>query len=263
MDLGLKGKIAFVAAGSKGLGFATASALAADGCRIALNGRRENELHQAAETLRERHQAEVLCVPGDVADPDLPQKMIDQAAEKFGGLDLLFTNSGGLKPGYFEDLKEEDWNKAAQLCLMSHIRLIRAALPWLKKSKSASVLTVTSISVKQPIANLLTSNSLRSATIGLTKSLALQYAPEGIRFNSILPGSTRTDRILQLASARAEKSGGTSGEELEKMGRAMPMGRLAEPEEFGKAAAFLLSPAASYLTGVMLPVDGGSYSGTF
>lgn len=263
MDLGLKDKIALVTAGSKGLGFATAAALAADGCRIALNGRDEAELEKAVGKLRSAYGAEVIGLAGDVSKPEVPQALVDGTVAAFGGLDLLLTNSGGPRPGLFEDLQEEDWQTAMDLCLLSHVRLIKAALPHLKNSSAASVLTVTSISVKQPIANLVLSNSLRNATIGLTKSLALQYASQGIRVNSILPGSTRTDRIRSLAASRAKDSGLSVAEELDRMGKDMPLGRLAEPEEFGRAAAFLLSPAASYLTGVMLPVDGGSYKGTF
>jgi 3-oxoacyl-[acyl-carrier protein] reductase len=145
---------------------------------------------------------------------------------------------------------------------LSHVRLIRAALPALRKSDAASVLTVTSISTKQPITNLILSNSLRLGTVGLTKSLALELGHENIRFNSILPGWTTTERVTDLLDTRARVNHTTIDEEVQKQAAESPLGRMATPEEFAKAAVFLLSPAASYLTGVMLPVDGGMYKAT-
>ncbi len=149
------------------------------------------------------------------------------------------------------------------LSFLSHVRLIRAALPHLRKSQAASVLTITSYSVKQPIPNLILSNSVRMATIGLTKTLALELGGEGIRFNSILPAWTRTERVLELMRFRAERNGTSVEEEIAKQAQQSPLGRMAEPEEFARVAVFLLSPAASYVTGVMLNVDGGMYKGTF
>ena len=146
---------------------------------------------------------------------------------------------------------------------MSHVRLIKAALPYLRKSDAASVLTVTSLSVKQPIANLLLSNSVRMATIGLTKSLALELGRENIRFNSILPGWTETERVTELMTARATANKSTAEEETRKQSEQSALGRLGQPEEFANAAVFLVSPAASFITGVMLNVDGGMYKGTF
>jgi 3-oxoacyl-[acyl-carrier protein] reductase len=263
MDLGLKGKIALVTGSSRGLGFATALELAREGAKVAINGRDEAKLQAAAERIRTETGAEVTALAGDVSQAEIPQALVDGTIRAFGGLDLLVTNSGGPKPGAFESLSETDWQRGVDLCLMLHVRLIRAALPHLKLSTTPAVLTITSISVKQPIANLILSNSVRGATIGLTKSLALDLAPQGIRFNSILPASTDTERMSELLGARAMANGTTPEEELAKATREMPMGRMAKPEEFARAAAFLLSPAASYLTGVMLPVDGGSYKGTF
>lgn len=262
MDLGLKGLSALVTGASRGLGYATAVALAKDGARVAINARDEGRLAAAAERLRAETGADVLALAGDVALPETPQRLVDETVGAFGGLDLLVTNSGGPKPGSFEDLNESDWQRGIDLCLMLHVRLIRAALPFLKQSRAASVLTVTSLSVKQPIANLVLSNSVRGATVGLTKSLALELAPLQIRVNSILPSWTETERIAELLGARAQANGTTLEEEIEKQARELPMGRMARPEEFANAAAFLLSPAASYLTGVMLPVDGGTYKGT-
>jgi 3-oxoacyl-[acyl-carrier protein] reductase len=192
----------------------------------------------------------------------VPEKIIDESVKFLGGLDLLVTNAGGPPAGAFDSFDEATWEKAVNLSFMSHVRLIRAALPHLRKSKAASVLTMTSYSVKQPLPNLVLSNSVRLATIGLTKSLALELGSEGIRFNSILPGTIETDRIRELDSFRAQKNGTTLEQELAIDAQKSVFGRIGQPEEFANAAVFLLSPAASYLTGVMLTVDGGQYKST-
>ncbi len=261
MDLGLQSKIALVTGASRGLGYATARALAAEGCRVAINSTNPERLNKAVETIRDETGAEVIGLPGDVTDPKVPTRLVEQTVAHFGGLDLLVTNAGGPPPGAFESFDEATWQKAIDLSFMSHVRLIRAALPYLRRSEAASVLTITSISVKQPIPNLVLSNSVRAATVGLTKTLALELGSEGIRFNSILPSWTMTERVIQLMEARARQNGTTVEEEIRKQAAATPMGRMGKPEEFANVAVFLLSPAASYLTGVMLPVDGGSYKG--
>jgi 3-oxoacyl-[acyl-carrier protein] reductase len=262
MDLGLKGKRALVSGSSRGLGYATALALAKEGCKVAINGRDENKIKAAAEKMSKETGSQVIGLAGDVSQPDIPEKLIDQAVKAFGGLDILITNAGGPPPGSIDSLDEAAWQKGVDLGLMLHVRLIKAALPHLRKSDSPSVLTVTSMSVKQPIANLLLSNSVRMATIGLTKSLALELGAEKIRFNSILPGWTETERVTELMTARATTNKSTVEEEIKKQSAQSPLGRLGQPEEFANAAAFLVSPAASYITGVMLNVDGGMYKGT-
>ena len=191
MDLRLKDKRALVTGSSRGLGYATALALAKEGCKVAINGRDEAKIKTVAEKISKESGAQVIGLVGDVGLTDVPEKLIQQTVDAFGGLDILITNAGGPPPGSIDSLDEAAWQKGVDLCLMLHVRLIKAALPYLRKSDSASVLTVTSMSVKQPIANLLLSNSIRMATIGLTKSLALDLGKEGIRFNSILPGWKR------------------------------------------------------------------------
>lgn len=262
MDLGLKDKIALVAGSSRGLGYATAFALAKEGCRVAINGRDEARIKSVAEKLGKETGTQVIGLAGDVGLPDVPEKLIRQTVDAFGGLDILVTNAGGPPPGAFESHDEANWQKGIDLSLMSHVRLIRAALPHLRKSSAASVLTVTSYSVKQPIANLVLSNSIRAATVGLTKSLALELGREGIRFNSILPGWTETERVGELMTARATANRTTVEEETRKQSAESPLGRMGRPEEFAAAAVFLVSPKASYVTGVMLNVDGGMYKGT-
>lgn len=262
MDLGLQGKIALLTGASRGLGFATASVLAQEGVKIAINARDEERLSAAGDELAKTG-AEVISLPGDVTDPETPEKLVGATLAVLGGLDLLFTNAGGPPPSRFEEINEETWGDAIELSFMSHVRLIRAALPLLKGSSTPSVLTVTSISIKQPIPNLVLSNSIRAATAGLTKTLALELGPAGIRFNSILPSWTHTERVESLMEDRAARRGTSVDEEIDAQNKQSPLGRMARPEEFARAAAFLLSPASSYLTGVMLPVDGGTYKGLF
>jgi 3-oxoacyl-[acyl-carrier protein] reductase len=262
MDLGLKDKRVLITGSSRGLGYATALVLASEGARVTINGREEARVKSTAQKISTETGAQVIGLVGDVSLVDVPETLIGQTVKEFGGLDILITNAGGPPPGSIDSLDEAAWQKGVDLCLMLHVRLIKSALPHLRKSESASVLTVTSLSVKQPIANLLLSNSIRAATVGLTKSLALELGRDGIRVNSILPGWTETERITELMTARAAANHSTVEEEIRKQSELSPLGRMGRAEEFANAAAFLVSPAASYLTGVMLNVDGGMYKGT-
>ncbi len=262
MDLNLKNKIALVTGASRGLGYATALGLAREGCRVAINSRDEKRVKAAAEAIAKETGAQVSGIAGDVTDANIPGRLIEETVQAFGGLDILVCNAGGPPAGTFESFDEATWQKAIDLSFMSHVRLIKSALPHLKQSKAASVLTVTSYSVKQPIPNLVLSNSIRAATVGLTKTLALELGAAGIRFNSILPAWTDTERVIELMTARSKQNGTTIQEEIAKQSKDSSLGRMGSPEEFANAAVFLVSPAASYITGVMLAVDGGMYKGT-
>lgn len=263
MDLALKNKRAFIAGSSRGLGYATALLLAKEGCTVVLNSRDANKVKAAAETIAQATGVKAYGVAGDVSDASASDALIQFAVESLGGLDILITNAGGPPAGSFEIFDETAWQKAVDTSLMSHVRLIRSALPHLRKSETPSVLTITSYTVKQPMNNLVLSNSVRAATAGLTKSLALELGKDGIRFNSILPGWTLTERVENLMEFRAQNNKTTAEEEKVKQMAEIPLGRMAEPEEFANAAVFLVSPAASYITGVMLNVDGGIVKGLF
>ena len=263
MDLGLKGKTAVVTGASRGLGFATALVLSAEGAKVVINSRNADALKRSAAEIESQTHNPVHYFAGDVTEPAFPEALMGYVKVELGGLDILVTNAGGPPPGKFESFDDEIWRKSVESSFLCHVRLIRSALPLLRVSSAASVLSVTSVSVKQPIENLILSNSIRLATVGLTKSLALELGSENIRFNSILPAWTETERVTQLLTARAQANQTSIDEETMKLVKNSALGRMATPEEFAKTAAFIVSPAASYLTGSMISVDGGFYKGIF
>lgn len=262
MDLQLTDKRILITGASRGLGYATALTLLQEGARVAINSRNEIKLATAAETLRSQTGGSVFAVPADVSVAGAAEQIVSDAALVLNGLDILICNAGGPPLGTFDSLDDTAWQKALDISFMSNVRLIKAALPFLRRAQSPSVLAVTSFTVKQPLPNLILSNSVRLATIGLIKSLALELGGEGIRFNAILPGWTETERVTQLMTARAQASGTTPQQEASQQAKEIPLGRMGQPSEFANAAAFLVSPAASYITGVMLQVDGGVIKGT-
>jgi 3-oxoacyl-[acyl-carrier protein] reductase len=262
MDLQLTKKIVLVTGASKGLGFAAAMQFAREGANIILNSRDEQKLGKAAQIIREATQTQVFPIAGDITLPDTVSTLMKEIQQRFGRLDILVCNAGGPPSGSFESFSDEQWASAINLSFMSHVRLIREALPLLRNADFPSVVTVTSVSVKQPIDHLILSNSVRAATAALTKSLAIELGKENIRFNSILPGWTKTERVQELLAHRVQQNSSSMEEELAKQSSAIPLQRMAEPEEFANALVFLASPAASYITGLMLTVDGGLYKGT-
>lgn len=262
MDLGLTGKVALVTASSRGLGAATALAFAREGARVALCARNRAPLMETCHHIADETGAQVLAVTADVSKAVDVDNLVSTTVDRFGRLDCLVTNAGGPPSGEFLDLSPSEWEAAIQLTLMSVVRLCYAVVPVMRKQGSGSILAITAISVKQPLENLILSNSLRLGVTGLIKSLSNELGRDGIRVNAICPGWTRTARIDELLEARAAKSGLTPAEEASKITSATPLGRMAEPEEFARAAVFLASPAASYITGVSLLVDGGQYKGS-
>jgi 3-oxoacyl-[acyl-carrier protein] reductase len=261
MDLGLRDRVALITASSKGLGRATAFELAREGARVAICARGTAALEETRAELAVTG-ADVLALTADVQRPDAARELVQATVEHFGGLDILAANAGGPPPGGFLTLEESDWQAAIQLTLMSFVRLCYAAIPALRLSDAGSILAFTSVSVKQPLPNLILSNSLRLGVVGAVKSLADELGPEGIRVNAICPGWTRTDRVEQLLADRAQRGGTSPQAEASKIEGSIPLGRMGEPQEFARAAAFLVSPAASYISGVSLLVDGGMYRGT-
>jgi len=263
MDLGLAGRVALVAASTAGLGFATAEQLVLEGARVAICGRTRTAIPSAVERLTCRATAPepVAGFVADVTNAAACRGLVERVVGHFGRLDILVTNAGGPPGGKFATTDPAQYQSAVDLLLMSAVHLIQAALPYLRQSDAASILTITSISLKQPVRGLLLSNVFRPAVAGLTKSLSQELGPEGIRVNSILPGWTATQRVNDIMDYRSRANDTTPQSEREKISAAIPLGRMGEPEEFGRAAAFLVSPAASYITGAMIPVDGGSYGG--
>jgi len=261
MDLQLKGKIALLTGASRGLGYATALVLAQEGASLAICSRNEASVMDAAKKIHDLTGAMVLPIVADVSDHQAANRLVDLTVAKFGGLDILITNAGGPPSGNFTGFDDAVWQSAVETSFLGHVRLIRAALPWLQQSSAPAVLTITSSAVKSPINDLILSNSIRAATAALTKSLSIELGAIGIRFNSILPGWTETDRIKYLLESRAKTNGTTVEDEKRKQSENIPLKRIGQPEEFARAAAFLVSPAASYITGVLLPVDGGAIRG--
>jgi 3-oxoacyl-[acyl-carrier protein] reductase len=259
MDLGLRDKRALVTAASGGLGYATASALAAEGATVAICSRDGERASEAAARIAAETGSTVHAYAADVSRADDLERLFDEAVAALGGLDVLVNNAGGPPPGGFSALDESHWLRGFELTLMSAVRSVRLALPHLTAAADgAAVLTILSSSVKQPIPNLLLSNVYRPGLHGLTKSLAIELAGQGVRVNGIAPGRIDTERVRELDAAMAEKQG-RAVEEVRAAGLGnIPMGRLGRPQEFGRVAAFLCSPAASYVTGHVMIVDGGS-----
>ncbi len=262
MDLGLAGKIAIVAASSKGLGRATALVLAREGALVTVNGRDKERLAETAQTIRDETGGDVIEVVGDLSDAAAAADLVGRTVDQRGGLDILVCNAGGPPPGTFATFPDDQpWLDAINLNLMSTLRLSRAALPHLEARGAGSITNIVSISVKQPIPNLVLSNTARTAVIGMAKSLATEVADKNIRVNSICPGSILTDRIRSISEMRSRETGEDVNSILKAEGDAIPMGRHGTAEEFANVVAFFASPAASYVTGVTVQVDGGSYKG--
>lgn len=261
MDLGLSEKIALVTASSRGLGKAVARRLAEEGAHVAICARGEEELAGTADEIREATGQGVLAIPADVSEPEAPDALVEATLGRFGRLDILVTNAGGPPPGAFLDFTPQEWEEAAQLTLMSAVRLCYAAAPVMKEQASGSILAMTSITVKQPLPNLVLSNSLRLGVTGLMRTLADELAPFGVRVNAICPGWTRTARVDRLLEDRARRAGTSPEEEAQNIAADIPVGRMGTAEEFAAVAAFLVSDAASFVNGVSLLVDGGMYRG--
>jgi 3-oxoacyl-[acyl-carrier protein] reductase len=257
MELGLKNKVALVAAASRGLGRAVAEELAEEGASLILCARGEPVLNETCETIRQKSKVPVIAITADLSVTSDAERVVAQGLERFGHIDILVTNVGGPPAGRFENLSMESWEEATRLLLTSVLDLTRLTLPQMKARGWGRILNITSIAAKQPVANLILSNSLRAAVTGFAKTLASEVAEFGVTVNNILPGYTRTERVEQLAQVTAEREGITPAEVCARWEAEIPMKRLGEPREFAALAAFLVSERASYITGSSIAVDGG------
>jgi len=257
MDLQLKNKVALVAASSRGLGRAVAEELAAEGASLILCSRDTETLNATRDQIAVSTCAPVFAIAGDVNVPNDIARIVTAGQAQFGRIDILVTNAGGPPAGPIESLSRDQWESATRLTLFSAIELIRLVLPAMKERGWGRILNITSISVKQPIDNLVLSNSLRAALTGFARTLANEVAAFGVTVNNILPGYTRTERVQELAQMMAAKEGISAADFQARWEKEIPMGRLGEPHEFAALAAFLVSERASYITGTSIQVDGG------
>lgn len=253
MDLGLTDKVAFVAASSQGLGKAVALELAQEGARVIINGRNKETLEKTKLVIEEQSNTEVLALVGDLSVSSERKQIIDEALKTFGSVDVLVTNTGGPPSGKFETFAEEDWDNAYRTLLGSAVGLIKGFLPGMKKKHWGRIIAISSQAVKQPVNNLILSNSVRASVAGLIKTLSNELAQFNITVNSVLPGYTETDRLKHLIQSNPSFESSAKAE--------IPLGRFGKPEEFAAAVTFLASERSSFITGISLPVDGGWVKG--
>lgn len=258
MELGIRGKVALVAAASKGLGKATALALAEEGCAVAIAARGAADLERAAEEIRQATGATVLAVSADVSRAADCEALISRVVAELGPVEILVNNAGGPPPGTFTDVSDDDWLAAFQLNLMSAVRLTRLVLPEMRARRWGRIINIASLAVKQPIPNLILSNAVRVGVVAMAKTLAGQVAAEGITVNNVCPGYMLTDRVRSLAADRATREGRPVEEILAESQATIPAGRMGRSEELAALIAFLASEKASYITGTTIPVDGGA-----
>ncbi|WP_396624252.1 SDR family oxidoreductase [Luteitalea sp.] len=264
MDLGLTGKVAMVGGASRGLGFAVAKALVAEGAQVSIASRDAARIDAAAEALRAATPgAQVLAVPGDLRTAADITTWHDATMERFGGVDLLFVNTGGPPPGPSLSFDDAAWQGAVDLLLLSAVRMVRLAVPVMAARGGGSILMTTSSAVLEPIPNLALSNVVRASVAALVKTLSNELAPQKIRVNNLVPGRIDTDRVRELDEGRAKASNIDLPEQRRRMEASIPLGRYGAPDEFGKAAAFLLSDASAYTTGAFLQIDGGMIKGVW
>jgi 3-oxoacyl-[acyl-carrier protein] reductase len=257
MDLGLQDKVAFVAAASQGLGRAVADELAVEGASIVICSRNQKKLDHVAQEIEAKTGSRVAAIAADLSIIKNIESAIAHGIERFGKIDILVTNNGGPPTGKFDTLSPESWDDAYRGLLTSVLEMTRLVLPGMKERRWGRILNVTSIAAKQPVENLMLSNSLRAAVTGFAKTLADEVAEFGITVNNILPGYTLTERVEELAGSIAKKEGTSIADVKKRWETQIPMRRLGRPEEFGALAAFLVSERASYITGSSIPVDGG------
>lgn len=257
VDLGLKGKVAMIGGASRGLGLAVARVLAEEGATLSLASRNAAAIEAAAARVRDESRAEVLPVPADLSrGPDI-DAWFDRTLTAYGGVDLLFVNTGGPPPGPTLGFDDEQWTRAFDLLVLSAVRMVRLAVPSMRGRGGGSILFSTSSSVKEPIQGLALSNVLRASVTAMAKTLSNELAPDNIRVNCLVPGRIDTDRVRELDENRSRQAGITPEEQRARTAATIPWRRYGTPDEFARAAVFLLSDASGYTTGASLLVDGG------
>ncbi len=261
MDLGLKNRVALVAASSQGIGLATAQAFAAEGCRVAMCARNEQTLQAAAQKIREQCDAEIFAEALDVADASAVGRFVTAVAAKFGCVDICVTNAGGPPAKGFLAASLDDWQRAIALNFLSTVYFAREVIPHMQRKRWGRIITITSITTKQPVADLVLSNAVRAAVVGLVKSLANEFGKDGILVNNVGPGFTATDRLKELAKARASALGKNEQDLLDAWAAEAPIKRVGEPREIADTIVWLASERASFVTGQTVLVDGGLYKG--
>ena len=261
MDLGLTNKVAMVGGASKGLGFAVARALAAEGADVSIASRDVDGINKAAAMINAAGKGRALAVPADLSTSDAIARWTAATTDRFGGVDVLFANTGGPPAGSALSFDDGAWQQAFELLLLSAVRTVRLVVPSMRARGGGAILVGTSSTVKEPVPSLALSNVMRAGVTALVKTLSLELAADGIRVNSLMPVRISTDRLAHLDALNAQKAGITLAEQQERGGRAIPVGRYGDPDEFGRVGAFLLSSAASYITGAALQVDGGLIKG--
>jgi len=257
MDLGLKGKVALISAASKGLGKAAAMELSKEGASVAIAARGEKTLQATADEIRDLTGGRVLPVRADVSLLAEVEALVSTVMAEFGHIDILVNNAGGPRPGQFTDMTDQDWLSAVDLNLMSAIRLTRLVLPGMREQRWGRIINITSVSVKQPLPTLILSNTARAGVVAMAKTLSGQVAAEGITVNNVCPGYALTDRVRNMASARAQAEGKSAQEIIATWESTIPARRLGKPEELAALIAFLASERAAYITGTTIQVDGG------
>ena len=261
MNFGLKGRVAIVAAASSGLGRAVAGALAAEGSSIAISARTQQRLEEASQEIKSATGAEVLPVPGDLTSEGHVRSLIQETVRRFGRIDVVVANAGGPPAGFFGDFDAEAYRNAVELNLISTINLCREAVPFMRERGWGRIVAITSIAAKQPIENLILSNTARAGVLGFMKSLSQQVAAEGITVNTVCPGYHLTERLESLASNTARLENLQVEAIYDRWAASTPMKRIGDPKEFAALVTFLCSEQASYITGTVIQVDGGAYRG--
>ena len=261
METGLKGRVAIVAASSQGIGRATAEAFAVEGCRVAMCARNAQTLEAAADGIRNRTGAEVFAHAFDVTDAAAVHDFVALVAQKFGSVDICVTNAGGPPAKGFLAASVEDWHKAVDANFLSTVYFAREVIPYMQCQRWGRIITLTSISTKQPVPDLVLSNAVRAAVVGLVRSLANEFGKDGILVNNVGPGYTATDRLKELAQARSKSSGRTEDEIFAGWANDAALKRVAEPQEIADTIVWLASERASYITGQTILIDGGAYKG--